>query len=141
MRVRKEEYERIIERSLTALGVDLRAAKEQEGKWTVKIKDSTVWIDLFAFPEKPDVFYFQVMSPIFKAPETQLTEVQNDLLEFAHNMYSCSVTKKADWFYVLVLRDAENLDQAEVDRYIDRVAHYSSDIYSKFKFKYSTVIA
>lgn len=141
MRVRKEEYERIIERSISGLGLDLRSAKENDGKWTIKIKDSTVWIDLFSFPEKPDVFYFQVMSPLFKVPEGQLTEVQTDLLEYAHNMYSCSVTKKGDWFYVLVLRDAEDLEQTEVDRYIDRTAHYSTDIYSKFKFKYSAVIA
>ncbi len=137
-----EEISRLIENSLTGLKVDPVACRgEKKGQWSLKIKDSTVWIDAFNFESKPDVYYFQVMSPLFAVPETQNSEIMTDLLEFAYSMYGCSVCKKANWYYALSLREAEGLDQKEVDLIIDRIGHYSSDIYAKFSFKYASALA
>jgi len=132
-----QDLSNLIESSLKGLQVDPAACRgEKNGQWSVKIKDSTVWLDGFNFQTAPDKWYFQVMSPVFTVPLQQNTEIMTDLLEFAYSMYGCNVCKKGDWYYVLSLREADGLDQGEVDRAIDRVAHYSSDIYAKFTFKY-----
>lgn len=132
------ELSHLIETSISDLKLDPAACRgEKEGQWSLKIKDSTVWIDAFNFESRPEVYYFQVMSPLFKVPDILNNEIMIDLLEYAYSMYSCSICKKGDWYYVLHLRDAKGLEQSEVDSAIDRVGHYSSDIYSKFSFKYA----
>lgn len=141
MRIRKEEYCRMIEQSLIGLGVPQREAQGENGKWTATIKGATVWVDIFDFSNNPEVYYFQVMSPLFKHPETRIQELQTDLLEFSHNMYGCGVSKKDNWYFTFSLREAEDLSQSEIDKTIDRIVHYSNDIYSKFKFKYPAEIA
>lgn len=137
-----DELSRLIEKSLSGLKVDPVACRsDKPGKWTVRIKDSEVWIDAFSFDTKPNQFYFQVMSPLFKLGDADKNDIQTDLLEFAYSMYGCSVCKRDSWYFTMVLRESGGLDQSEVDAAIDRVAIYSSDIYAKFKFKYPNAIA
>ncbi|MBL7883836.1 MAG: hypothetical protein JNL69_07185, partial [Bacteroidia bacterium] len=50
----------LVENSIAALNVDVAACRgEKKGQWSLKIKDSTVWIDAFNFPSNPDKYYFQ----------------------------------------------------------------------------------
>lgn len=131
------EISALVEASIYELKVDPALCRgDKEGRWNLRIKDSTIWIDVFSFPANPDKYYFQVMSPLFKATPLNQLGIQNDLLEYAHAMYGCGVCKKAEWYFVISLREAEGLQQSEVDATIDRVAHYSSDMFGKFKFKY-----
>ena len=142
MEINFEEVCQLVEKSLEGLKVDPAQCREDKpGKWTTVINNSQVWIDVFNFEAKPEVNYFQVSSPLFKIPEIQREEIQTDLLEFAYSMYGCSVCKRGEWYFVLHLREAMGLGQSEVDKNIDRVAHYSNDIYQKFKFKYPQAIS
>lgn len=131
------EISALVEASIYELKVDPALCRgDKEGRWNLRIKDSTIWIDVFNFPTNPDKYYFQVMSPLFKATALNQLGIQNDLLEYAHAMYGCGVCKKAEWYFVIALREADGLGQKEVDFAIDKVGYYSSDMYGKFKFKY-----
>jgi hypothetical protein len=131
------EITQLVENSIAALKVDVAASRgAKEGQWSLKIKDSTVWIDVFNFPSNPDKYYFQVMSPLCAVTDKNKEAFFQDLLEINYALYGCSLCKKENWIYVLVLREAEGLDQSEVDASIDRVGIYSSDYYSKLSFKY-----
>lgn len=132
-----QELSQLIENSIAALKMDVAASRGQKaGQWSLKVKDSTVWIDAFNFQTNPDKYYFQVMSPLCAVTDKNKETFFQDLLEINYSLYGCSLCKKENWIYVLVLREAENLDQSEVDAAIDRVGFYSSDYYSKLSFKY-----
>lgn len=51
-------------------------------------------------------------------------------------MFGSWICKKNDWFYVMSLREAANLDKSEIDATMDRVAFYSSDYSGKLTVKY-----
>jgi hypothetical protein len=131
----------LVENSIIGLKVDPVACRgDKPGKWTLRIKDSEVWVDVYNFETNPGRYYLQVMSPIFKLGDVNKADIQNDLLEYAYSMYGCSVCQRENWCFVMVLRETLGLSQSEVDAAIDRVGHYSSDIYGKFKFKYPAAI-
>lgn len=132
-----EETTRIINASLSGLKMDPNSCKgEKPGQWNLKIKDSTVWIDVFNFESQPDRWYIQVMSPLLAVPQRNVEGIMQDALEINHKLYGCSICKKGNWFYVISLRETQGLDQSELDATIDRVGIYSSDYYSKLSFKY-----
>lgn len=132
-----EEACRMVEDSITGLKVDpARARGDKRGKWTITINGAEIWIDVFNFESKPNDYYLQVMSPLFKVSEINQKGIETDLLEFAHSMYGTSVCKRESWYFTMHLREALGLDQSEIDKAIDRVGFYSNDIYAKFKFKY-----
>jgi hypothetical protein len=127
----------MVEQSIRELRVDPIACRGQkEGQWTLKYKDSNVWIDVFNYPEKPERYYFQVMSPLCEMVDRRKEEFAINLLEINYNLYGCAICKKDNWLYVLSLREAQGLDQSEIDATIDRVAIYSSDYWSKLSFKF-----
>lgn len=131
------EITQLVETSIASLKIDVPASRgAKEGQWSLKVKDSTVWIDAFNFQTNPDKYYFQVMSPLCAVTDKNKEAFFQDLLEINYALYGCSICKKENWMYVLVLREAENLDQSEVDAAIDRVGFYSSDYYNKLSFKY-----
>lgn len=127
----------LIENSLKGLKLDpVTCRGEKAGQWSFKSKDATIWIDVFSFPTNPDKFYFQVMSPLCKVPDTKSAEFFQDLLEINYQMYGSWMCKKEGWIYVLSLREAAGLNQSEVDAALDRVSFYSTDYYGKLSFKY-----
>ena len=136
--MQSKEIAQLVETSLAGLKVDAAAGRRggKEGQWTVKIKDSSVWIDAFDFSTNPGKFYLQVMSPLCAVPDKKADEFSWDLLEINYNMYGCAMCKKENFIYVLSLREANGLDQSEVDAIIDRVSFYSSDYFNKLSFKY-----
>ena len=126
-----------IEKSIQEIGIDAYASRgKKDGQWTIKYKNSTVWIDVFNYPENPEKYYFQVMSPLCKMVYRKADDFAIDLLEINYLMYGSWMCKKDNWIYVLSLREADNLQKAEVDATIDRVAIYSSDYWGKLSFKY-----
>lgn len=132
-----KEVGQLIETSIVGLKMDVAASRgAKEGQWSIKVKDATVWVDVFDFPTAPGKFYLQVMSAMFPVPDKKKDEFAWDLLEINYKMYNCWMCKKENWIYVLSLREAAGLDQSEVDALLDRVAFYSSDYYSKLSFKY-----
>jgi hypothetical protein len=131
------EITQLIETSIAGLKLDISASRgEKPGQWTIKVKDSSVWIDVFDFPTSPGKFYLQVMSPLCIIPDKKKEDFSWDLLEINNKMYGSWMCKKENWIYVLSLREADGLDQSEVDATIDRVSFYSSDYFSKLGFKY-----
>lgn len=131
------EIQTLVETSIMGLKIDVPISRgDKQGQWSIKIKDSSVWIDAFDFPSNPGVFYVQVMSPLCAVPDKKTEEFAWDLLEINRNMYNCSMCKKDNWIYVISLREADGLGQAELDLIIDRVAFYSNDYYNKLSFKY-----
>jgi len=131
------EISKLVETSITGLKIDAVACRgEKEGQWSFKIKGASVWIDAFNFPANPEKYYFQVMSPLCAVPDKRADAFFQDLLEINYKMYGSWMCKKGDWIYVLSLREAEGLDQSEVDRIFDNVGFYSSDYFSKLSFKY-----
>lgn len=132
-----EEAASLIETSITGLNIDPVASRgEKPGQWNITHKGSTVWIDVFSFSTAPDRYYFQVMSPLTAVPDRNNEDYYKNLLEINHNLYGAWISKKDNWFYLMCLREADGLDQSEVDATIDRVAHYSADYYGKLSFKY-----
>lgn len=128
-----------IEKSLEEIGINPYTTRgEKEGQWTFKYKNSDVWIDIYNFPENPEKYYFQVMSPLCKMVDINAENFAIDLLEINYNLYGCWICKKNDWLYVLSLREVDNLQKGEIDNTIDRVAFYSSDYWGKLSFKYKT---
>lgn len=126
-----------IEKSIQEIGIDAYASRgKKDGQWTIKYKNSTVWIDVFNYPENPEKYYFQVMSPLCKMVDRKADDFAIDLLEINYLMYGSWMCKKDNWIYVLSLREADNLQKAEVDATIDRVAIYSSDYWGILSFKY-----
>jgi len=127
----------LVENSIKGLNIDpVAARKEKPGQWNITVKDAPVWIDVFNFASKPEKYYLQVMSPLFAVPEKSIEAMCIDLLEINFDLYNCAMCKKGNWFYVLSLREADDLNQSEMDTIIDKVAFYSSDYYSKLTFKY-----
>ncbi len=136
-----EESCRMVEKSLEGLKVEpARCRGDRPGRWTIVISGAEVWIDIITSSQDAHTHYLQVMSPLFKLPEHNQQAIALDLLDFGYSMYGTSVCKRENWFFSLHLREVEGLDQGEVDKAIDRVAYYSNDIYSKFKFKYPNEI-
>lgn len=136
-----QEISALVEQSITGLNIDLNTArKEKEGQWNITVKGAPVYLDVFNFATKPETYYFQVMSPLFKVPTSRTEELFGDLLDMNFEMYACSICRKNGWLYILSLRPALGLDQTEVNYIIDTVAHYSNDFYSKLTFKYKDVI-
>ena len=132
-----QQLSTLIESSIAGLKIDVSTARGQKaGQWSIKIKDASVWIDIFDFPTTPGKYYLQVMSPLLEVPDKRADAFFQDLLEINYKMYGSWMCKKENWIYVLHLREADGLDQSEVDIAIDRVAHYSTDYYSKLSFKY-----
>jgi len=128
-----------IEKSIEEIGIDaMKSRGQKDGQWTIKYKNSTVWIDVFNYPDKPEKFYFQVMSPLCKMVDNKVEEFAIDLLEINYLMYGSWICKKDGWFYVMSLREADNLQKPEIDATIDRVAIYSSDYWGKLSFKYKS---
>lgn len=59
----------LLESSIKGLNIDPVAfRKEKAGQWTVNIKGAPIYIDVFNFATKPDNYYLQIMSPLFKIP-------------------------------------------------------------------------
>jgi hypothetical protein len=132
-----QEITPMIEGSLVGLKLDPAACRGQKpGQWSCKVKDATIWIDVFSMEVNQGKWYFQVMSPLCKVPNRKAAEFMQDMLEMNHNTYGSWMTKKGEWFYVMCLRETHNLDQSEIDATMDRVAFYSTDYYSKLSFKY-----
>jgi hypothetical protein len=131
------EVSPLVEASLAGLKVDpalCRGAKP--GQWSYKLKDATVWIDVFAFDANPNKFYIQVMSPLCAVPDRKAELFAVDLMEINYKMVGAWMCKKDNFYYVLNLRETENIDQSEIDATLDRVAYYSTDYYAKLAFKY-----
>ncbi len=127
----------IVENSIRGLKLDPASCKgDNQGQWNLKIKDSTVWIDVFNFDSNPDRWYIQVMSPLLAVPNRNEENIMRDILEINAKLYGCAVCKKKNWYYVINIRETDGLDQSELDATIDRVGIYSSDYYSKLSFKY-----
>lgn len=132
-----KEITPLIENSIAGLKLDVATSRgAKEGQWSIKVKDASVWIDVFDFATTPGKFYLQVMSPLCAVPDKKKDEFSWDLLEINYKMYGSWMCKKENWIYVLSLREADGLDQSEIDATLDRVAFYSSDYYSKLSFKY-----
>lgn len=127
----------LIEQSLEELGVDPGLCRgDKTGQWNLTYKGSTVWIDVFNFPQNPDKYYFQVMSPLTRIPDRNHEAFFKNCLEINHGLYGSGISIKGDWTYVLSLREADNLDKSEIDATLDRVAFYSADYFGKLTFKF-----
>ncbi len=127
----------LIEASIAELGVDPMLCRgDKRGQWNLTYKGATIWIDLFDSPVNPSKYYFQIMSPLLRVPDRNLQAFALNVLEINHTLYGSWICKKADWFYVMSLREAANLDKSEIDATMDRVAFYSSDYNGKLMFKY-----
>lgn len=132
-----QEISPLIENSLAGLKVDPAMCRGQKpGQWSYKLKDASVWIDVFSSDANQGKWYFQVMSPLCALPARKTAEFYQDLLEINYQMYGSWMCKKDGWIYVLTLRETANIDQSEIDASLDRVAFYSTDYYSKLSFKY-----
>lgn len=131
----------LLENSIKGLNIDpVACRKEKEGQWTVNVKGAPVYIDVFNFATKPDNYYLQIMSPLFKVPESKKEELYRDVLEMNYDMYSCGMCIKNEWLYILTLRPTIGLDLTEINFLLDQVSFYSIDYYSKLTFKYKDVI-
>lgn len=132
-----EQISPLIEKSIEGLKIDPVLCRGQKpGQWSYKMKDANVWIDVFAFDNNPNKYYFQVMSPLCEVPDKKTQEFLMDILEINYKMVGCAICKKENWLYILNLRETENIDQTEIDATLDRVAYYSTDYYGKLSFKY-----
>ena len=132
-----EEASLLVENSLQRLQLDpITARKEKPGMWSLTVKDSPLWIDLFNFPNRPEKYYIQISSSVVSLPEKNLEAFLIDVVELNAEMYHCAMCKKANWFYVLSLRDMDTLMETDMDFIIEKVAYYSADYYSKLSFKY-----
>lgn len=132
-----QEITPLVETSLAGLKVDpalCRGAKP--GQWSYKLKDATVWIDVYTSEANNGKWYFQVMSPLCAVPDDRQLEFFQDLMEINYKMYGSWMCKKDGWLYVISLRETVNIDQSEIDATLDRVAFYSTDYFSKLSFKY-----
>ena len=132
-----EETSLLIESSIQGLQVDpILCRTGKTGQWNLKIKDSTVWVDVFNFQTNPEKWYIQIMSPLVPAPDMNKEAFYTDLAEINYQLYNVSLCKKENWIYVMHLRETEGLGQTEIDRAIDRVAAYSTEYFGKLDFKY-----
>lgn len=127
----------LVETSIAGLKVDpVLCCGQKPGQWSYKLKDATVWIDVFTMESNPNKWYIQVMSPLCAIPDRKAPEFYQDLLEINYKMFGAWMCKRDGWLYVLNLRETENIDQSEIDATLDRVAFYSTDYYAKLSFKY-----
>lgn len=127
----------LIEASLAGLKVDPALCRgEKPGQWSYKLKDATVWIDVFTSDVNQGKWYIQIMSPLCAVPDHKSAEFFQDLLEINYKLYGSWIAKKDGWIYIMSLRETVNIDQTEIDATLDRVAFYSSDYYAKLSFKY-----
>ncbi len=127
----------LVEDSIRGLNVDPALCRgEKPGQWNLTYKGATVWIDVFNFPNSPDRWYFQVMSPLLEMPDKNVADFLQNLLEINHTLFGSWICKKNNWTYVMFLRESAGLDINEVNASLDRVAHYSADYQGKLKFKF-----
>jgi hypothetical protein len=127
----------LVEASIQGLNVDPAACRGQKpGQWSLIYKGATIWIDVFNFQNNPERWYFQIMSPLVAVPDKNLEGFYQNVLEINHSMFGSWICKKNEWMYVMSLREADGLDQFEVNATLDRVAYYSSDYKGKLTFKF-----
>lgn len=127
----------LVEASIKALNVDPALCRGQKpGQWSLTYKGSSVWFDVFNFQTNPDRWYLQIMSPLVEVPDKNLESFYQNLLEINGGLYGSWICKKGNWTYVMFLREADGLDQGEVNASLDRVAIYSSEWSGKVKFKF-----
>jgi hypothetical protein len=127
----------LVEASIQGLNVDPAACRGQKpGQWSLIYKGATIWIDVFNFQNNPERWYFQIMSPLVAVPDKNLEGFYQNVLEINHSMFGSWICKKNEWMYVMSLREADGLDQFEVNATLDRVAFYSSDYKGKLTFKF-----
>ena len=132
------EVSQLVEASLAGLKLDPAACRgEKPGQWGYTVKDAKVWIDVFNFKEKPEAYYLQVSSPLCAVPDNKVDAFFQDLLEINFLMYGSWMCKKDNWIYVFSLREADGLDQSEINATLERVAFYSTDYFGKLSFKYA----
>lgn len=136
-----QQASQLVEDSIKGLGMDpVACRKATPGQWNITFKGAPIYVDVFNFPAKPENYYLQVMSPLFKVPEIRREDIYRDLLEMNYDMYSCGMCIKNDWFYILTLRPTTGLDLIEVNFLLDQVGFYSNDYYNKLTFKYKDAI-
>lgn len=136
-----QQASQLVEDSIKGLGMDpVACRKPTQGQWNVTFKGAPIYIDVFNFPAKPENYYLQIMSPLFKVPELRREAIYRDLLEMNYDMYSCGMCIKNDWFYILTLRPTTGLDLIEVNFLLDQVGFYSNDYYNKLTFKYKDAL-
>ena len=127
----------IIEKSLESFGINSYDVIDSNGsRWNFSYKNSNVMIDVFAYPETPDLYHIQVISPISKMVDRKKEEFAIDLLEINFNLFGCGICKLNEWIYILHLRSVEGVTTDELIRTIERIAFYSIDYWNKLSFKY-----
>lgn len=127
----------LVEEAIRGLHVDpVLCRGQKQGQWSIIYKGSTVWIDVFNFQATPDLWYFQVMSPLLMVPDKNVDSFYQNLLEINHTLFGSWICKKGDWTYVMFLREAAGLDLHEINATLDRVAFYCSDYKGKLNFKF-----
>lgn len=127
----------VIEKSLESFGINSYDVIDPNGsRWSFSYKNSNVIIDVFAYPDTPDLYHIQVISPLCKLVDRKKEEFAIDLLEINFNLFGCGICKINEWMYVLHLRSVEGITNDELVRTIERVAHYSIDYWNKLSFKY-----
>ena len=127
----------LVEASIKELNVDPVACRGQNpGQWGLTYKGVSVWIDVFNSATNNNRWYFQVMSPLLEVPDKNKESFFQNCLEINHSLYGSAICKKNDWTYVMLLREAQGLDQSEVNATLDRVAIYCSDYRGKLQFKF-----
>jgi hypothetical protein len=132
-----QEVYQMVEKSIEGLKVDPALCRgEKPGQWSYKLKDATIWIDVFEWNAGSGKYYIQVMSPLCVVPDLKTQEFLLDVLEINYKLVGCSICKKGDWLYILNLREIEGIDQSEIDATLDRVGFYSTDYYGKLAFKF-----
>jgi hypothetical protein len=132
------ELSSMIEDAIQKIGIDPQNARgDQSGKWGFTHNSASVWIDIFDFPStNPGMYYLQVLSPLFKVPDTNRMEIAEELLSNTYEMCYARCVKIGDWYYVGEYVPADGLIQFDVEYIIEKVAFYSEDYYGKMTYKY-----
>ncbi|MES2554953.1 MAG: YbjN domain-containing protein [Bacteroidota bacterium] len=128
----------LIENHLKGLNLDPTLCRgDESGKWSMRVGDAIVWINVFNSPIDSDDWFMQVSSPLFKMPEKNTEAICIDLLELGSNMYTCGMVKRDNWFYILSLQPLNELMPSTIAFIIDKVAFYRNDFFGKMDFKYA----
>jgi len=132
-----QDYYKIVEDAISDLGVEPENCRDEQeqGAWALMRGDQEVWIDCWYIKEEDQV-YFQVLAPVFEAPEDLPVEFYRDVLEINYALFGVSFGIYKNMLALKVIREATGMDKEEALAMVSRIGDYASEYGPALSIKY-----
>ena len=129
-------YYDIIEKVIDSLGISVESCRGQTpGNYLLKKGSANLIIDVW-YIEEYQAAYCQVISPVLKLPNDDLTSLYRELLEINLKQIGISFAVSDDYVYLVSNREAFGMDADEFYNMLTRVGNVADDYDNYLQDKY-----